>query len=122
MSSHLFVSLLMFILLAGVSGYLSVLLLIISFLYIYIGIFSKASRNESIFNYTRIYFRLFNILQFVCLFITTVLDVPVINSNPEITRVVSELGALTSIEELVLMLFIQLWLDLNASQHFAKES
>ena len=35
----------MFILLAGVNGYLAVFLLIVSFLYIYIGIFSKASLN-----------------------------------------------------------------------------
>jgi hypothetical protein len=70
MSSHLFVSLLMFILLAGVNGYLAVLLLVISFLYIYFGIFSKNSMSADVFHYTRIYFRAFNI--------TIVLNIPII--------------------------------------------
>lgn len=43
LSSYLLVSLLMFILLAGVAGYLAIVLLCISFLYIYFGIVSRVS-------------------------------------------------------------------------------
>ena len=71
--SYLFVALLIFILLASVSGYLAVFLLVVAFLYIYFGIFAKSSNDPSVVTYTRIYFRMFNILQFLCLLITTVL-------------------------------------------------
>ena len=43
MTSYLFASLLIFILLAGVSGYLAIVLLCVAFLYIYFGIFSAQS-------------------------------------------------------------------------------
>lgn len=34
-------------------------------------------------------------------------------------NIVDEVGALTSLEQIILMLFIQLWLDLHSSAEFA---
>lgn len=45
MGSYLFVALLIFILLAGVRGYLAVILLVIAFLNIYIGVFTELARS-----------------------------------------------------------------------------
>lgn len=81
MTSYLFVSLLIFILLAGVDGFLAVVLLVIAFLYIFVGIFSRVSENEKIFRYTSYYFRVFNIIQFVLLLITNILNVPFLANN-----------------------------------------
>ena len=43
MNSYLLVSLLIFILLAGISGYIALVLLVITFCYIYVSIFLKVS-------------------------------------------------------------------------------
>jgi hypothetical protein len=120
MNSYLIVSLLMFMLLSGVHSYLAIVLLTIAFLYIYIGIFTKLSEKDTIFHYTRVYFRIFNILQFIIIFISIVLGMPFAeySSNSTLILVINEFGALTSIEQVLLMLFIQLWLDLNASKSF----
>lgn len=76
MNSYLLVALLMFILLSGVNSFLAIILLIISFSYIYIGIFTKISESDDIFKYTRYYFRFFNILQFIIILISIILSIP----------------------------------------------
>lgn len=45
MNSYLIVSLLIFMLLSGIHNYLAIFLLVIAFLYIYVGVFSKLSEN-----------------------------------------------------------------------------
>lgn len=87
MSSYLFVALLIFILLAGVQGYLAVLLLVVAFLYIYLGVFSKWSGGEEIVTYTKHFFRFFNALQFLCLLLTSVLNIPMVQDNEIISNI-----------------------------------
>lgn len=118
MNSYLIVSLMMFMLLAGVHSYLAIFLLTISFTYIYLGIFTRLSEKDAIFKYTRVFFRIFNVLQFIIIILSIVLNMPFIPSSGQNINVIDQLGALTSLEQIFLMLFIQLWLDLNASNSF----
>jgi hypothetical protein len=118
MNSYLIVSLLMFMLLSGVHNYLAIFLLLIAFLYIYLGVFTALSERDDIFKYTRIFFRLFNILQFLILFINIILNMPFVPTTGTIGSILNELKALTSIEQIILILFIQIWIDLNASHSF----
>lgn len=97
MNSYLIVSLLIFMLLSGIHNYLAIFLLVIAFLYIYVGVFSKLSENERIFYYTRIFFRIFNILQFLILLINIVLNMPFIPTTGKIGNILNEFKALTSI-------------------------
>jgi hypothetical protein len=118
MNSYLIVSLLMFMLLSGVQNYLSIFLLIISFLYIYLGIFSKISERDDIFYYTKLYFRFFNILQLLILLINIILNMPFIPTSGSLGSILNQFKALTSIEQILLILFIQIWIDLNESRSF----
>lgn len=87
MNSYLIVSLLMFMLLSGVHNYLALFLLFIAFLYIYLGIFTALSEREDIFVYTRVFFRLFNILQFVILLASIILNMPFVPTQGRIAGV-----------------------------------
>lgn len=71
----------MFMLLSGVSNYLAIFLLTVAFLYIYLGIFTRLSESDAIFKYTRIYFRIFNVLQFIIILISIVLGMPFIPTD-----------------------------------------
>lgn len=97
MNSYLIVSLLIFMLLSGIHNYLAIFLLVIAFLYIYVGVFSKLSENQRIFYYTRIFFRIFNILQFLILFINIVLNMPFIPTTGKLGNILNDFKALTSI-------------------------
>lgn len=108
----------MFMLLSGVHNYLSIFLLIISFLYIYLGVFSKISERDDIFHYTKLYFRFFNILQLLILLINIILNMPFIPTSGSLGRILNQFKALTSIEQILLILFIQIWIDLNESRSF----
>lgn len=114
MNSYLIVSLLMFILLSGVHNFLALFLLSISFLYIYLGIFTRLSEREDIFNYTRIFFRVFNVLQLLILLTGIIFNMPFVPT----TSFLNEIRALSSIEQIILILFIQVWIDLHASRSF----
>jgi len=78
MNSYLIVSLLMFVLLSGVHNFLALFLLSIAFLYIYLGIFTALSEREDIFSYTRIFFRVFNVLQLAILLVDIILNMPLV--------------------------------------------
>lgn len=118
MNSYLIVSLLMFMMLSGVHNYLALFLLVIAFLYIYLGIFTALSEREDIFNYTRIFFRIFNVLQLLILLVSIILNMPFVPTQGGIAGVLNEFRALTSLEQIFLILFIQIWIDLNASRSF----
>lgn len=89
LGSYLFVALLIFILLAGVQGYLALILLIIAFLFIYIGIFSQKGRQEKVVTFTTYFFRFFNGLQFLCLLISSALNIPLIQKDANVSRIVN---------------------------------
>lgn len=114
MNSYLIVSLLMFILLSGVHNFLALFLLSISFLYIYLGIFTSLSEREDIFNCTRVFFRVFNVLQLLILLTGIIFNMPFVPT----TIFLNSIRALSSIEQIILILFIQVWIDLNASRSF----
>ena len=93
MNSYLIVSLLMFILLSGVNNFLALFLLSIAFLYIYLGIFTRLSEREDIFNYTRIFFRIYNVLQLLILLTGIIFNMPFVPNN----NFLNQIRALSSI-------------------------
>lgn len=93
MNSYLIVSLLMFILLSGVHNFLALFLLSIAFLYIYLGIFTRLSEREDIFNYTRIFFRIYNVLQLLILLTGIIFNMPFVPNN----NFLNQIRALSSI-------------------------
>jgi hypothetical protein len=114
--SYLFVALLIFILLSSVHNVISLILLVGAFGYIFMGVFTSWSEKIEMVSYTRLYFRVFNIIQFVIILVNIVLRTPFVSRHA--AKIAKEFGAFISAEQIVLMLFIQLWLDLYASETF----
>lgn len=110
----------------GFNSALSILLLLISSIYFYMALFGKSREDEKIVDkYTYTYFMLYKIIAFLQFVIVNIFNLPPItqmctDAQPHtfIMLVCTELNILNIFGELVLLFFVQLWLDLERCKEF----
>lgn len=114
-NSYIVVSILVLILLSNVHNYISVALVVFACIYIYLGIFTAFSEDKNIYKYTVIFFNIVRAILFLLLFMVTVANIPVFNQTSQTVLYIQQLSSLSQV---FLLFFIQLWLDLSRTQEF----
>ena len=120
-NSYIVVSMLVLILLVNVHNYISLALVIFACIYIYLGIFTAFSEDKNIYTYTVLFFTIVRAILFFMLFLVTVANIPIFEQG-QTTGAVHYIESLSSLSQVFLLFFIQLWLDLAKSQEFKSKT